>query len=259
MRNGYPSTNPLFDCGLQMGMAKLPLGSPRPVPFKPMWGSEVPNSTGNQVKAREMTAKATENKKFMKLGLQKYIEYWRNGMAKCKGFAAFGPYVDYWTHVLSELDKPLPVTPPELVKGFWPRHDWRVFEDKVSSPRCSSLILDDDVTHEDEEPEPYCGLANKAPETLFNPWRDIWPSSWVLLRSEDPLICHVWQGRVMSAICREQRDVNLGKFLLQFWESKSAERDLALKYRNCWYVKWVVEKRALEWVTIDVVVYGSKE
>ena len=48
------------------------------------------------MKARETAAKATENKKFMKSGLQKYIEYWRNGMAKCEGFAAaFGPYVDY--------------------------------------------------------------------------------------------------------------------------------------------------------------------
>ena len=71
------------------------------------------------MKARETTTKATKNKKFMKLGLQKYIEYCRNGMAKCRGFvAAFGPYVDYWTRVLSELEKPLPVTPPELVKDF---------------------------------------------------------------------------------------------------------------------------------------------
>ena len=75
------------------------------------------------MKAREVAAKATKNKKLMKLELQKYIEYWRNGMAKYKGFAAvFGPYVDYWTHVLSELDKPLPVAPPELAKDFWPRH-----------------------------------------------------------------------------------------------------------------------------------------
>ena len=82
------------------GSPKLPQGSPRPVPFKPMWGSEVPNSIRNQVKARETAAKVIENKKFMKLGLQKYIEYWKNGMAKCEGFvAAFGPYVDYWTRV----------------------------------------------------------------------------------------------------------------------------------------------------------------
>ena len=72
------------------------------------------------------------------------------------------------------------------------------------------------MTPEDEEPEPYCGPANEAPETPFNPWRDIRPGSWVLLRPEDPLICPVWQGRAVSVVCREKRDVNLGKFLLQF-------------------------------------------
>ena len=78
---------------------------------------------------RETAAKAIENKKFMKLGNQKYIEYWRNGMAKCEGFVAtFGPYVDYGTCVLSKLDKPFPVTPLELMEGFWPHHDWRVLE-----------------------------------------------------------------------------------------------------------------------------------
>ena len=61
-----------------------------------MCGNEVPKYTRNQVKAREMASKAIENKKFMKLELQKYIEYWKNGMAKCERFAiAFGPYVDY--------------------------------------------------------------------------------------------------------------------------------------------------------------------
>ena len=237
------------------GSPKLPQGLLRPVPFKPMWGSEVPNSTGNQVKARETATKATENKKFMKSGLQKYIEYWRNGMAKCEGFAAaFGPYVDYWTRVLAELDKPLPVTPLELVEGFWPCHDWRVIQAQVPHPRCLSLIVDEDVTPEDEELEPYCGPANEALET---PWRDIRPRSWVLLRPEDPLICPVWQGRAVSAVCREKDDVNLGKFLLQFWEPKSAERDLALIYRDCWSAKWVVEKRAPEWVTVDSVVYAT--
>ena len=210
------------------------------------------------MKARETVAKSTENKKFMKLELQKYIEYCRNGMAKCEGFAAaFGPYCDYWTRVLFELDKPLPVIPSELIEGLWPRHDWKVFEDEVSRQRCSSLILDQDMTPEDEEPKPYCGLANEASETPFNPWRDIWFGSWVLLRPEDPLICLVWQRRVVTAVCREQGDVNLGKFLLQFWESKSTERDLALQYRNCWSAKRVVEKHAPEWVSVDVVVYAT--
>ena len=84
-----------------------------------MKGSEVPKSTENEVKVREMAAIATENKIFMKLGLQKYIEYGRNEMVKCKGFAvAFGPYVNYWTRMLSEVDKPLLMTPPKLVEGF---------------------------------------------------------------------------------------------------------------------------------------------
>ena len=144
-----------------------------------------------------------------------------------------------------------------MVEDFWPRHDWRVFEDEVLRPRCSSLILDDDVTPEDEELELYCGLANEAPETPFNPWHDIQPNSWVLLRSKDPLICLVWQGRAVSVVCREQGDVNLGKFLLQFWEPESAERDLTLKYHNCWSAKWVVEKCVPEWVTVDVMVYAT--
>ena len=61
----------------------------------------------------------------------------------------------------------------------------------------------------------------------------------------------------MSAVCREQGDVNLRKFLLQFWEPKSVDRDLALQYHNCWSTKWIVEKCALEWVTVDVVVYAT--
>ena len=262
MHNGYPSTEPRLIVGCKQGWwPKTALGLTKAGFIQAYVKSEVPISTGNQVKVRETATKATKNKKFMKLGLQKYykyIEYWRNGMAKCDGFAtSFGPYINYWTCVLSELDKPLPITPPELVEGFWPRHDWRVLEDKVSRPRCLSLILYEDVTPEDEEPEPYCGPANKALKTFFNPWHDIWPGSWVLLKSEDPLICPIWQERAVSVVCKEQGDVNLGKFLLQFWEPRSAERDLALKYHNCWSTKWIVEKRAPEWITVDAMVYTT--
>ena len=138
-------------------------------------------------------------------------------MAKCKGFvAAFGPYVDYWICMLSKLDMLLLMTPPELVEGFWPCHDWKILEDKVLCPRCLSSILHEDVTLEDEELELYCGPANEAPETLFNPWNDIRPSSWVLLRPKGLVICHVWKRRAASAIYKEQGDVNLRKFLLQF-------------------------------------------
>ena len=179
-------------------------------------------------------------------------------MAKCEGFATiFEPYFDYWTRVMAELDKPLPETPPKLVKGFWPCHNWRVFQAEVSLTRCPSLIVDEDVILEDEERELYCGPTNEAPETPFNPGHDIRPGSWVLLRPEDPLNYHVWQRRAVSVVCREKRDVNFGKFLLQFWEPKSAKRDLALIYRDCWSAKWVVEKCTPAWVIIDSVVYAT--
>ena len=35
-----------------------------------------------------------------------------------------------------------------------------------------------------------------------------------------------------------------------------ARRELALVYRDCWSAKWIVEKRAPEWVTVDSVVYA---
>ena len=68
------------------------------------------------------------------------------------------------------------------------------------------------MTLEDEDPEPYCSPANEAPETPFNPWRNIRPSSWVLLRPKDPLIHFVWQRRVVSTVCKDQRDVDLENF-----------------------------------------------
>jgi hypothetical protein len=74
------------------GRPKLPVGYPKLVPFKPMWGSEVPKQTGNPETARKKAKKATETKNFMKSELQKYIDYWKNGMSKCEGIAtAFRP------------------------------------------------------------------------------------------------------------------------------------------------------------------------
>jgi hypothetical protein len=64
------------------------------------WSSK---TTRNQEKARDKASKAIKNKKFMKMGLQKYIDYWKNRMFKCEGFSTiFGPYVDYWARVLAE-------------------------------------------------------------------------------------------------------------------------------------------------------------
>ena len=55
------------------GHPTLPIGSPKPVPFKPMWGVEEQNLSSNQDIARDKARKATENKNFIKCGLRKYV------------------------------------------------------------------------------------------------------------------------------------------------------------------------------------------
>ena len=154
------------------------------------------------MKAKEMASKATENKKFMKLELQKYIKFWKNGMAKCEGFATtFELYVNYWIFVLFELDKPLLITPPQFVEGFWPHHDWKVIEDEILRRRCLPL-LHVDVTPKDEELELYCGPANESSRIPFNLWHDIWHGNWILFRPKDPFICLVWKGKATSTACK---------------------------------------------------------
>ena len=49
----------------QRGRVMLPTGCLKPAPFKPVWGSEVPDPTGNQEKARKRAHKATMNKGFI--------------------------------------------------------------------------------------------------------------------------------------------------------------------------------------------------
>ena len=106
------------------GHPMLPSGIPKAVPFKPIWGSEVPSTTENQEKAVEAARKATVNKNFILVGIEKYIQYWRHGMSTGEGFAAaFGPYVEYWNRILRELKNPLTNCSLELVEGFWPQHD----------------------------------------------------------------------------------------------------------------------------------------
>ena len=223
------------------GRPMLPPGYPKPTPFKPVWGNEVPDPLGNQEKAREKARKATVNKGLILSGLEKYIQYWRNGMTRCEGFAsAFGPYMEYWNRVLHELKEPLPECLPKLLEGFWPKHDWRAVDDEMFSQ--GQRVNPIDMVLEQEEHEPYCGPANEAPRESFNPWVDICLGSWVLLRPEDPSVCDVWQGRTMSEVCRESGHEMNGKFMLQYWRPDNSERTLELRYQNCWYGKWVVEE-----------------
>lgn len=102
----------------------IPSGLPNPVPFKWLWGDEVPSSINNQDKAREKVSKALEKRSFIKSRIQGYIEFWQAGMLECSGFGKdFPPYIEYWNGILAELEKPLRATPLALVEGFSPIWD----------------------------------------------------------------------------------------------------------------------------------------
>ena len=101
-----------------------------------------------------------------------------------------------------------------------------------------------DATPEEEELEPYCGPTNEAPRESFNPWVDIRPGLWILLRPEDPEVCPVWQGRALSEVCREPGHEKNGMFLIQYWKLDNSESMLELRYRICSYGKWIVEETA---------------
>ena len=48
------------------GKLMIPSGLPNPVPFRRLWGNEVPSSIGNPDKAREKVSKALEKRSFIK-------------------------------------------------------------------------------------------------------------------------------------------------------------------------------------------------
>ena len=126
-------------------------------------------------------------------------------------------------------------------------------EEETVRPRVNPV----DMNIEEEDPEPYCGPANEALRESFNPWIDIRPGSWVLLRPEDPAVCPVWQGRALSDVYRDEGTPNYGKFFVQYWRPDNSEQTMELRYRNCWYGKWVIENTPPTWVDASAVVYAT--
>ena len=79
------------------GKPMIPTGNPSPIPFKYLWGDEVPNAIGNKEKAKEKASEALNKKPVIKSGIYGYIEFWEKEMAKYKGFCRdFPPYLEYW-------------------------------------------------------------------------------------------------------------------------------------------------------------------
>jgi len=124
------------------------------------------------------------------------------------------------------------------VEGFWPKYNWK------QTPEETLMVNLVDVNPEEEDLKLYCSPTNEAPQKSFNPWHDIRPGSSILLRPKDPSIYTIGQRRALSQVCKKVEDENNGKFLLQYWRLDNSKATLELRYKNCWYGKWVVENTA---------------
>jgi hypothetical protein len=71
----------LWKCNLD-GSPKLPIGVPSHVPYHPIWGNDV--------------LRFMEKKKFISVGLSKYVEFWKQGIDQNATYAIkMAPYVEY--------------------------------------------------------------------------------------------------------------------------------------------------------------------
>ncbi len=78
---------------------------PNPIPYRPIWGHD---------------AMRLVEKRFINVGLFKYVEFWKQGIEQNTTYAMkMNPYVDYWEDVLLQLSKPLPAQRSTLLEGFW--------------------------------------------------------------------------------------------------------------------------------------------
>ncbi len=64
------------------GSPKLPIGVPSHVPYCPIWGNDV--------------LRFMEKKKFISVGLSKYVEFWKQGIDQNATCAIkMAPYIEY--------------------------------------------------------------------------------------------------------------------------------------------------------------------
>lgn len=93
-------------------------------------------------------------------------------------------YVDYWKCILEEPKKTIPSQPATLIEGFWPTRDWRRYH----------VVVGIDTAVGEKEVD-YCGPTKDKLNLMFNSWRDILVSNFVLVRpnnKENP----IWLAKI---------------------------------------------------------------
>lgn len=244
-------------CDDGKGMPSLPVGDPKHVPYKFMWGEESVNANAkNHEKEVAKALEATTKRVFILKGIEKYIDVWEVGMARNNAYAqAMAGYVDYWKCILQELKKPIPSQPATLIEGFWPTTDWKRCHVTVG---IDTTIGEQDRTPEDEEEVDYCGLAKDKPYPMFNPWRDILVGDFVLVRPDNKED-YVWLAIALTIVDRDKTSPLYGQFRVQWWvpsgKGRASKKSL---YRDCWTKQWTKGISLAEYIHCGSVVYTER-
>ncbi len=87
------------------GSPKLPTRVPSPIPYCQIWGNDA--------------LRSVEKKKFISVGLSKYVEFWKQGIDQNTTYVMkMASYIEYWEDISLHLSKPLLLQSSTLLEGF---------------------------------------------------------------------------------------------------------------------------------------------
>ena len=212
----------------------LPEGVPDPVLLRPLWGNVVVDCTKkNQEKEVVRAGECLTKQSFIQQGIAKYIDVWKSMMARDAMYAKeMAAYVHYWERLYSEITGPIPPTPVELRKGFWPTN-WQRVHSNIMSAGVGHDVSSDITPEDDPKPYPYCGPAKSRPKPSFNPYRDVLLGDFVLCHPCDEHRLPVWLGHA-SSIVDLSPGSNYRTFVVEWWTPMYLKKEsMSLVAREC--------------------------
>ncbi len=121
-------------------------------------------------------------------------------------------YVEYQEYILLHLSKPLPRQSAILLQGFWPSSNWKSNYSKAS---LSTSIVG--VNPKDPIQHLYCGPKNMKPLTTYTPFKNLNDGDFILMRSHDLDLVHVWMGKSQSDVVKVKEIEFFKMVKVQWW------------------------------------------
>ncbi len=159
------------------GSPKLPMSMPSPIHYCPIWDID--------------PSKFVERQKFISVGLSKYMDFWKVGIAQNVTYEMkMKPYVEYWEDILLHLSRPLPCQSAILLEGLWLSNNWKSnYSEALLSTIIDGANLEDPIQH------PYHGPKNMKPSIMYTLFKNLNAGDFVFVKPHDPGLILVWMGR----------------------------------------------------------------